>query len=351
MNEAPPKGIDLDRLMPWFREHVAAVESLRAEVIGHGRSNITYRLSSGSDSWVLRRPPLSHVMPTAHDMNREFRVISALEPTAVPVPHAIALCEDVSVNDAPFYIMEYVDGIIATDPAKVAAAFPEPKLRALSEELIDTLVLLHATDPASVGLEDFGRPQGFIERQVRRFAGQIEQHKTRDLSELEELARRLGRWTPPESGAAIIHGDYRLDNCIVTPEGRIAAVLDWEMATLGDPLADVGMQVMYWTGSGAGDQPAQGTSAAITALPGFLRREEGIKRYAEKSGRDLGDLDFYVVLAYFKLAVIVEGIYARYLEGGTVGAGFEATGAQAKNLARTGLAVAHASSVPSLRSA
>jgi aminoglycoside phosphotransferase (APT) family kinase protein len=349
MNEAPPKGIDLGRLTPWFREHVGPVDVLRAEVIGHGRSNITYRLSSGGESWVLRRPPLSHVMPTAHDMKREFRVISALEPTDVPVPHAIALCEDVSVNDAPYYIMSFVEGFVSNDPAKVSARFSEQQLRSLSEELVDTLVLLHATDPASVGLEDFGRPQGFIERQVRRFSGQIEQHKTRDLPELEELARRLARWTPPESDATIIHGDYRLDNCVVGADGHIAAVLDWEMATLGDPLADVGMQVMYWSGSRAGDLPAQGGSGAVTALPGFLRREEGIKRYAEKSGRNLENLDFYVVLAYFKLAVIVEGIYARFLEGGTVGAGFESTGGQATNLARIGLAVADASSVPSLR--
>ena len=344
-----PRGIDLGRLVPWFREHVAPVDALRAEVIGHGRSNITYRLSSNGDSWVLRRPPMSHVMPTAHDMKREFRVISALRDTDVPVPDAIALCEDVSVNDAPFYIMEYVGGLVPTDPAQVSARFDESTLRRLSEELVDTLMRLHALDPVSVGLADFGKPQGFVERQVRRFTGQIEQHRTRDVPELEELARRLAAALPPESGAAIVHGDYRLDNCIISDDGHIAAVLDWEMATLGDPLADVGMQVMYWSGAGEGMEPAQGIAAAVTALPGFMRRQEAIERYAEKSGRDLTNLDFYVVLAYFKLAVIVEGIYARFLEGGTVGTGFEATGAQAKNLARAGLAVADRSPIAALR--
>ncbi len=348
MNDAPPKGIDFERLVPWFREHVAPVERLQAEVIGHGRSNITYRVSSGEQSWVLRRPPLSHVMPTAHDMKREFRVISALAPTQVPVPRSIALCEDVSVNDAPFYIMEYVQGLVPTDAAVVASRYDAATQRRMGEELIDTLVLLHALDPAAVGLADFGKPQGFIERQVRRFTGQIEQHRTRDVPELEELARRLNAWIPPESGAAIIHGDYRLDNCVISDDGHIAAVLDWEMATLGDPLADVGMQYMYWA-SGQGDGTAQGISGAVTALPAFLKREEAIERYAAESGRDLANLDFYIVLAYFKLAVIVEGIYARFLEGGTVGAGFEATGAQAQGLARSGLDVADASSMPSLR--
>jgi aminoglycoside phosphotransferase (APT) family kinase protein len=186
---------------------------------------------------------------------------------------------------------------------------------------------------------------------VKRFTGQIEQHRTRDVPELEELARRLAASLPAESGAAIIHGDYRLDNCVLSDDGHIAAVLDWEMATLGDPLADLGMQVMYWADDSPEATPvAAGIgSGSVTALPGFLRRSEAIKRYAARSGRDLSNLDFYVVLAYFKLAVIVEGIYARFLEGGTVGAGFEATGIQAQSLARGGLMIADRSAVASLR--
>ncbi|MGH7634174.1 MAG: phosphotransferase family protein, partial [Gemmatimonadaceae bacterium] len=284
----------------------------------------------------------------AHDMAREYKVLSALAPTAVPVPRTLAFCEDVAVNDAPFYVMEFVAGMVPTDAAAVAKRYDEATLRRMSEELVDTLVLLHALQPADVGLADFGKPQGFIERQVRRFTGQIEQHRTRDVPELEELARRLGASIPPESGAAIIHGDYRIDNSVIGDDGHIAAVLDWEMATLGDPLSDVGLLYMYWAASD-GPVGTQGISGSVTALPGFLKRDQAIKRYAERSGRDLDHLDFYIVLAYFKLAVIVEGIYARFLEGGTVGTGFEATGAQAQNLARTGLAVANASSVATLR--
>jgi aminoglycoside phosphotransferase (APT) family kinase protein len=344
-------GVDLERLAPWFRDHVAPVGELSAEIIGHGRSNLTYRISSNSDEWVLRRPPLSHVLPTAHDMRREFRVISALEGTDVPVPHAIALCEDTSVNDAPFYIMSFVRGLIPNDPAVVKARYDEATLRRIGEDLIDTLAALHSIDPASVGLADFGKPQGFIARQVKRFTGQIEQSKTREVPELEELARRLAASIPEESGASIVHGDYRLDNCVLGDDGHIAAVLDWEMATLGDPLADLGMQVMYWADSSPGATPgAPGISSnSVTALPGFLSRSEAISRYATRSGRDLSNLDFYVVLAFFKLAVILEGINARYLEGGTVGAGFEAIGQQALGLARTGLMVANASDVEGLK--
>jgi len=344
-------GVDLERLRPWFNEHVAPVGDLSAEIIGHGRSNLTYRISSDGQEWVLRRPPLAHVLPTAHDMKREFRVISALEGSAVPVPHAIALCEDNSVNDAPFYVMSYVRGLVPNDANVVRQRFDQPTLRRIGEELIDTLAALHTIDPASVGLADFGKPEGFIARQVKRFTGQIEQSKTRDVPELEELARRLAASIPPESGAAIVHGDYRLDNCILDDEGHIAAVLDWEMATLGDPLADLGMQIMYWADNSPNAVPgAPGISSnSVTALPGFLPRSEAIERYAAKTGRSLENLDFYVALAFFKLAVILEGINARYLQGGTVGAGFEAIGQQALALARGGLAVADNSSIVGLR--
>jgi len=349
MSEQVP-GVDLERLRPWFGEHVATVGALGAEIIGHGRSNLTYRISSDGQEWVLRRPPLSHVLPTAHDMKREFRVISALEGTKVPVPHAIALCEDLAVNDAPFYVMSFVRGLVPNDPAVVKERFDEKTLQRIGEHLIDTLAELHSIDPASVGLGDFGKAQGFIARQVKRFTGQIEQSKTREVPELEELSRRLSASIPAESDGAIVHGDYRLDNCVLGDDGRIAAVLDWEMATLGDPLADLGMQIMYWADNSPDATPgAPGISSnSVTALPGFLPRSEAIARYAAKSGRDLSNLDFYVVLAFFKLAVILEGINARYLEGGTVGEGFEGIGQQALGLARTGLSVADRSAIPGL---
>ena len=344
-------GVDLERLLPWFRANVGAVDELRAEIIGHGRSNLTYRITAGDQRWVLRRPPLSHVQPTAHDMKREFRVISGLAGTDVPVPGTIALCEDTSVNDAPFYVMEYVEGFVPADATEFARRFGEGQRRRIGEELIDILVHLHSIVPADVGLGDFGKPEGYLERQVRRFTEQLTRVKTRDVPDFEELARRLAAALPSQSGNGIVHGDYRLDNCILNEEGRIVAVLDWEMATLGDPLADVGLLMMYWTDEESGGVPAAPgiASTAITALPGFPTRKEVTSRYAERSGRDLGNLDFYTVLAHFKLAVILENMHARYLAGGTVGAGFDVIGQHALLLASRGLEVANRSSLAALR--
>jgi aminoglycoside phosphotransferase (APT) family kinase protein len=351
MSEAVP-GIDFERVTPWFREHVADVGALTAKVIGHGRSNITYLIEGDGQQWVLRRPPLSHVLPTAHDMKREFRVISALEPTDVPVPHAIALCEDVAVNDAPFYIMSYVRGIVPADPAVVAAKWDERQRRAIGEELVDVLVRFHAVKPEAVGLADFGKPQGFIRRQVKRFTEQIEQSKQRDLPELYDLSRRLTASIPEESEHTLCHGDFRLDNCVLSDDGHIAAVLDWEMATLGDPLTDVGSQVMYWPEKGEGGAMPQGVgvgSNGVLSLPGFPSRSEAFALYGKLSGRDISNLDFYAVLAFFRLAVILEGINARYREGGTVGAGFETMANQVLVLARQGLAIADKSNIATLR--
>jgi aminoglycoside phosphotransferase (APT) family kinase protein len=234
-------------VLPWFREQVAPVDSLTSRVVGHGRSNITYRLEDGDGaSWVLRRPPLSHVQKTAHDMGREFRILSALAPTGFPAPKPIALCDDVSVNDAPFYIMEYVEGLVPVDPNEVARRFDESKRRTIGEELVDVLVRLHAFVPSEIGLDGFGKPQGYLERQVRRFSEQLDSIRTadRDTSELDELARRLPKAIPPERAPGIVHGDYRLDNAILDDQGHIIAVLDWEMCTLGDSLADMGLLQM-----------------------------------------------------------------------------------------------------------
>ena len=344
-------GIDFERLTPWFRANVASVDELRAEIIGHGRSNLTYRVQAEEKSWVLRRPPLSHVQPTAHDMKREFRVISALAATDVPVPGTVALCEDTTVNDAPFYIMEYVEGFVPADSAEFARRFDEAQRRRTADQLIDILVHLHSVTPAEVGLGDFGKPEGYLERQVRRFSEQLARVKTRDVPDLEELGRRLASALPTQSGSGIVHGDYRLDNCILDEAGRIVAVLDWEMATLGDPLADVGLLMMYWADPDAGGGLAAPgiASTAVTALPGFLTRQEVLARYSEGSGRDLSSLDFYTVLAHFKLAVILENMHARFLAGGTVGAGFEVIGQNALLLGSRGLEVANRSPVAALR--
>ncbi len=348
MSEQVP-GINLDALLPWFREHVAPVDALRAEVIGHGRSNITYRVSDDGRSWVLRRPPLSHVLPTAHDMKREFRVISAMKGTGVPAPEAIAYCEDPAVNDRPFYVMSYVEGIIPVDPREVANRYDEAARRHMGEHLIDVLAMLHTLDPAAVGLADFGKPQGFIARQVKRFTGQIETAITREVPELKELAARLASCVPAESSATIIHGDYRLDNCIMNDRGDVIAVLDWEMATLGDPLADLGMLQMYWGEASVAGTPEFIASTPVISLPGFPTWDEAKARYASKSGRNIAELDYYVVLAHFKLAVILEGIRERFQEGGTVGEGFEGIGARATALAQAGLNVADRSNIAWLR--
>ncbi len=346
--EAPP-GINYATLVPWFCEHVEPVETLTATVVGHGRSNITYRLDAdGGRSWVLRRPPLSHVQKTAHDMGREFRIISALHPTGFPTPKTYALCNDESVLGAQFYIMEYVEGIIAVDAADTARRFDEKKRHAIGIELVDVLARLHAFKPDEIGLADFGKPQGYLERQVRRFAEQLENIRYRETPELDELAKRLKGAIPPERTAGIVHGDYRLDNAIINDEGHIIAVLDWEMCTLGDSLADLGLLRMYW-GRATSAQMMIGSSGPVMALPGFPTWEEAAARYEEKSGVSLAALDFYTVLAFFKLGVILENMYKRFLGGGTVGAGFDMIGQQAMALGKQGLEVANASTIAELR--
>jgi aminoglycoside phosphotransferase (APT) family kinase protein len=297
---------------------------------------------------VLRRPPLSHVQATAHDMGREFRVISALHPIGFTEPRPYALCDDPEVIGAPFYIMEFVDGLVPVDPNEVARRFDEGQRHRIGEELIDVLVRLHAFVPAEIGLADFGKPQGYLERQVRRFSQQLEDIRYRETPELDELAQRLARSIPPERAPGIVHGDYRLDNAILDGEGHIIAVLDWEMCTLGDSLADMGLLRMYWQRNGEGTQLAL-AGLPVVALPGFPTWEEAAARYQEKSGNDLSNLDFYAVLAHFKLGVILENMYKRFLGGGTVGAGFEMIGQQAVILGRRGVAIADGSTIPSLR--
>jgi aminoglycoside phosphotransferase (APT) family kinase protein len=280
-------------------------------------------------------------------MGREFRIISALHPIGFPAPKPYALCEDEAVTGAQFYIMEYVDGFIAVDSAETARRYDEGERRKIGEELIDVLVQLHSYDPAEIGLEDFGRPSGYLERQVRRFSQQLEDIRYRETPELDELGRRLAASIPPERKAGIVHGDYRLDNAILGEDRHISAVLDWEMCTLGDSLADMGLLQMYWGGPTSA-QVQLGSGATMT-LPGFPTWEEAAKRYEEKSGTSLEGLDFYTVLAHFKLGVILENMYKRFLGGGTVGAGFEIIGQQAYVLGRNGLAQADKSSIATLR--
>ena len=292
------------------------------ELIAGGKSNLTYRITDGASLWALRRPPLAHVLPSAHDMGREFRVISALGGTDVPVARAIALCPDPEVLGAPFYLMSFVDGVVFDQAERLAALTPELARRAC-EELVDTLLELHSIDPAGVGLADFGRPDGYLARQVKRWQAQWRASETGPRPELDELVERLTATMPAQGAPAIVHGDYRLTNVIYrTDVSGIAAVVDWEMATLGDPLADVGLLAVYHRLAAVSD----GVMPAMSPANGFLSAEQMAARYADAAGRDLSQLDWYIAFGYYKLAVISEGIHYRYLQGKTVGEGFSQMG-------------------------
>jgi aminoglycoside phosphotransferase (APT) family kinase protein len=344
-----PQGVDLERLQLWFADHVEGSDGgpLTASLISGGRSNLTYTISDGVHEWVLRRPPLGHVLPTAHDMAREYKVLTALASTDVPVPRTFAFCEDTTVNDAPFYVMEKVEGDILRTPVEMAKLAPGDARRC-SEALVDVMVGIHGVDYDAVGLSDFGHPDGYLERQVRRWGEQWARSKTRELPAVDELARRLRAGLPQSPPPTIVHGDYRLDNTMLAVDdpGRIVAVLDWEMATLGDPLTDVGLFLVYW----ARDEAAtQGVGAPVDPRQGFLRRDEIVERYAKQSGRDVSRLEFYEVLAAYKLAIILEGINARYLMGKTVGDGFEHIGAMVEGMITGALDKASRSTIPGLR--
>ncbi|MGX1976549.1 phosphotransferase family protein [Streptomyces kronopolitis] len=320
--EQPP-GLDLERLRAHLdRERPGlAGGPLRAQLIEGGRSNLTYRVTDGTGSWVVRRPPLGHVLATAHDMRREHRVISALHETPVPVPETLLLCEDESVIGAPFYVMELVEGTPYRTAAQLAPLGPE-RTRAVVLSLVDTLVELHAVDPEAAGLGDFGRPDGFLERQLRRWGKQLAASKNRALPGIEELHAALGRALPASLAPTVVHGDYRLDNVLVGAGDGIEAVLDWEMSTLGDPLTDLGLLAMYSSDLGLPQSPVSTTSGA----PGHPSPAELIERYAARSGRDVSALAWYTAFAWFKLAVILEGIHYRFTLGQTVGAGFDRIG-------------------------
>jgi aminoglycoside phosphotransferase (APT) family kinase protein len=348
VTDAPP-GVDLERLRPWFAANVAGSTggALTATLISGGRSNLTYAILDGTNRWVLRRPPLGHVLPTAHDMAREYKVLTALAPTAVPVPATLAFCDDVAVNDAPFYVMELVDGRILRTGGEIAT-LTQDEARRCSEELIDVLAAIHAVDYEAVGLADFGHPDGYVERQVRRWGEQWERSKTRELPAIDELARRLRAALPVSPPPTIVHGDYRLDNTMLAPDdpGRVIAVLDWEMATLGDPLADLGLYMLYYVRD---DAQTGNVGATISTDAGFLSRDDVVERYAKQSGRDVSQLDFYEALAAYKLAIILEGIHARYLMGKTVGEGFEHIGALVEIMVQGALDQCSRSSISALR--
>ncbi|MGW2296016.1 phosphotransferase family protein [Streptomyces violaceorubidus] len=324
MSPDHPPGLDLDRLRVLLdRERPGLVTGpLSGRLIEGGRSNLTYAVSDGTARWVVRRPPLGHVLATAHDMRREHRVISALHPTEVPVPRPVLLCEDTEVLGAPFYVMEFVDGTPYRTAEQLAPLGPD-RTRAAVLNLVDTLVGLHAVDPAEVGLADFGRPEGFLDRQLRRWAKQLDASRNRDLAGIDELHATLGRELPRSPAPTVVHGDYRLDNVLIGgADDEIRAILDWEMSTLGDPLTDLGLLVMYSSPLGMSDSPVSTTAQA----PGHPAPAELIERYAARSGRDVSTVAWYTAFAWFKLAVILEGIHYRYTLGQTVGRGFDRIG-------------------------
>ena len=262
---------------------------------------------------MLRRPPLHGVLPSAHDMAREHRVIAALAGTPVPVPATFGLCQDPLVTGAPFYVMGYVDGTVPRDEETVAAVLDEPARAGAASSLVDALVALHRVDPDAVGLGQLGRREGYLERQLRRWKRQLEQSRTRELPVLDEVHRRLAASIPAQVGPArIVHGDYRLDNVVLSPAGQVLAVLDWELCTLGDPLADVGLLLVYWAEPGDSSLPLP---TAPTTLPGFPSRAALTAAYAARSGRSVEDLDYYEAFGYWKLAVVLEGVHARYAAG------------------------------------
>jgi aminoglycoside phosphotransferase (APT) family kinase protein len=316
------EGINASAVSGWL---MANVEGLRPPfeftLIAGGRSNLTYAVTDAAGRRiVLRRPPMSHVLPTAHDMGREHRIISALRDTPVPVPAVLGYCADEAVTGRPFYVMDFVDGYVLRGPAEAAAALDEATRMTAGRDLVDVLVAIHRLRVDAIGLGGLARHDGYIERQLRRWHRQFGQSQQqarevgvyRPVPLVDKVHDLLAGRIPAQQGTALVHGDYRLDNTVISAEGQVQAVLDWELCTLGDALADVGTLIAYW-----GSAPEPGAAAdplqlAATALPGFPNRAEVAERYAGQSGRDVTNLGFYVAFAQWKLACIGEGVFVRF---------------------------------------
>lgn len=313
---ALPNGIS-ENVESWLVANIAgAVAPFSYVQIAGGHSNLTFAVTDAAGNrYVLRRPPLGHRLASAHDMGREHRIIAALSASDVPVAPALGFCDDPAVNDLPFYVMRFVDGLVVRDKAFAEASLTPAARRRASESLVDTMARIHAVDIHRVGLADLGKHEGYIARQLKRWHQNIVDQRTRDLPLVESVYEELMRRIPEQKGVSIVHGDYRLDNCMVNADGEVIAVLDWEICTLGDPMADVGLLMVYWNGP---HDEASAWSNTVCTADGFLDRADLAARYAEKSGRDISQLDFYTAFAFWKLACIIEGVYARYL-GGALG--------------------------------
>ncbi len=344
-SETEIRGIQQARVGEWLSKHVpGAVAPFRFELIAGGHSNLTYKVT-GADGelFVLRRPPLGAVLATAHDMGREHKIIAAIgAKTDVPVAPALGLCTDVAVNDAPFYVMKFVAGHVIADAATVARLFTPAQRGEIGASLVGVLARLHKVDPDSIGLGDLGRKEAFLPRQLNRWRTQWEKSKTRELPAMDEVHEALVSLMPEQKYTGIVHGDYRLGNCITGTNARIAAVLDWELCTLGDVLADVGYLMNNWA------EPGEvGGSAAAAASPsaagGFQTRAEVLAMYSSLTGRSVTNVDYYRAFQYWRLAAIVEGVMARYLKGVMGGkADTDAFRAQIDGLASSALTLVRA---------
>ena len=309
------EGIDQDRVGSWLTENVGGVAApFTYERIGGGRSNLTFAVTEGDGKrFVLRRPPLGHVLATAHDMTREYTAITAMGPTAVPVPETMGLCSDDSVNGAPFYVMSMVDGEVVDSVERAAPLDPAVRT-AMAANLIAVMAEMHDLDVDEIGLGELGRREGYIERQLSRWSKQWDGSKTRELPAVDEVATALASRVPEQQGVGVVHGDLRFGNCMTnTATGEINALLDWELCTLGDPLADLGYLGVFWAdddGTGAGGGATDPTSAG-----GFGSFTDAVARYAAISKRDLGSINFYVAFQLWRSSIIMEGVYNRYIHG------------------------------------
>jgi aminoglycoside phosphotransferase (APT) family kinase protein len=341
MSDLPPL-VDEDALGRYLAQQIPGPDlPLQIERIRGGHSNETFFITRGDEEWVLRRPPRGPLLPTAHDVAREYRVLEALRRTNVPAPRPVLLCDDSNVIGAPFYLMERLHGEV------IRMTLPEPferdiaARRGLGIELVDRLADLHTVDWQAIGLADFAKPTGYLERQLRRWTGQLDASRSRPLPDLDAVTEWLRSHMPDSGPATIVHGDYRMDNVMYAAESpaRVIGIFDWEMATLGDPLADLGYLLSFWHEPEDPNPGFQDAAWTITTQPGFPRRAELVARYAERSGRRMDHVAFYVALAIWKLAILLEGSYSRHLAGTTDDPFFALLGEGVPALGRTALAV------------
>ncbi len=318
---AAPEGIHQDNVTEWMVSHVPEMTPpLTFSLIAGGRSNLTFRVEDAAGrAWALRRPPLHHVLPTAHDMSREYRLMHSLGPAGIPVPVTVGLCTDEAVNERPFYVMEFVEGHILRSALQAEEAFDESTRRAVGDHMADTLAALHDIDPDAVGLGDLGRHDGYIERQLKRWRGQYDQMQVEGIDNgevVEQVSDELAAHIPKQQRTSVVHGDYRMDNIVLADDGTVRAILDWEICTLGDPLADLGLLMVYWADP---DDTMAVLGLSPTTAPGFSSRAQVLERYDSVSDLDVSGVGYYMAFGYWKLGCILQGVYARYVAGAGAG--------------------------------